>query len=422
MRLALATSAIPGGVRAMNRLDELATCSADEGALTRLYLTPEHAAAIARVKGWMEEAGMSTELDAAATLIGRYPGATPDAPVLILGSHIDTVRNAGRYDGNLGVIVAIEAVEALHRAGEKLPFAIDVVAFGDEEGVRFPVTLTGSRSLAGTFQPGNLDAIDKAGISLREALTQFGCDPDAVSRLGRDARRTLGYVEVHIEQGPVLEAEDLPVGVVTAINGASRFKVELTGKAGHAGTVPMGLRLDAGAAAAEMILATELITTTSGDLVATVGACEFRPGAVNVIPGSAHFSVDIRSPDDNIRNTAVAELTARFETIAARRGVAFAIHKTYDEPAARCDAGLIETFEAAVAATGLKPLRLSSGAGHDGLAMISLCPIAMLFLRCKGGVSHNPAEAVLTEDVGAALEVLIGFLQRLPASLPSLPA
>ena len=422
MRLALATSAIPGGVRAMNRLDELATCSADEGALTRLYLTPEHAAAIARVKGWMEEAGMSTELDAAATLIGRYPGATPDAPVLILGSHIDTVRNAGRYDGNLGVIVAIEAVEALHRAGERLPFAIDVVAFGDEEGVRFPVTLTGSRSLAGTFQPGNLDAIDKAGISLREALTQFGCDPDAVSRLGRDARRTLGYVEVHIEQGPVLEAEDLPVGVVTAINGASRFKVELTGKAGHAGTVPMGLRLDAGAAAAEMILATELITTTSGDLVATVGACEFRPGAVNVIPGSAHFSVDIRSPDDNIRNTAVAELTARFETIAARRGVAFAIHKTYDEPAARCDAGLIETFEAAVAATGFKPLRLSSGAGHDGLAMISLCPIAMLFLRCKGGVSHNPAEAVLTEDVGAALEVLIGFLQRLPASLPSLPA
>ncbi|MGJ4858261.1 allantoate amidohydrolase [Labrys sp. La1] len=416
MRLALATSAIPSGVRAMARLDELAICSADEGALTRLYLTPEHAAAIALVKGWMEEAGMSTELDAAATLIGHYPGATPDAPVLILGSHIDTVRNAGRYDGNLGVIVAIEAVAALHRAGEKLPFAIDVVAFGDEEGVRFPVTLTGSRSLAGTFLSGNLDATDKAGTSLRQALIDFGCDPDAVSRLGRDPRRTLGYVEVHIEQGPVLEAEDLPVGVVTAINGASRFKVELTGKAGHAGTVPMGLRLDAGAAAAEMILATELITTTSGDLVATVGACEFRPGAVNVIPGSAHFSVDIRSPDDNIRNAAVTELTARFEAIAARRGVAFAIQKTYDEPAARCDDGLIETFEAAVAATGLKPLRLSSGAGHDGLAMISLCPIAMLFLRCKGGVSHNPAEAIFTEDVGAALEVLIDFLKRLPAS------
>lgn len=400
----------------MARLDELAACSADEGALTRLYLTPEHAAAIQLVKGWMEEAGMSTELDAAATLVGRYPGATPDAPVLILGSHIDTVRNAGRYDGNLGVIVAIEAVAELHRAGEKLPFAIDVVAFGDEEGVRFPVTLTGSRSLAGTFQPGNLDATDKAGISLREALAQFGCDPDAVSRLGRAPARTLGYVEVHIEQGPVLEAEGLPVGVVTAINGASRFKVELTGKAGHAGTVPMGLRLDAGAAAAEMILATELITTTSGDLVATVGACEFRPGAVNVIPGSAHFSVDIRSPDDAIRNAAVAELTARFETIAARRGVAFAIQKTYDEPAARCDPSLIETFESAVAATGLRPLRLSSGAGHDGLAMVSLCPIAMLFLRCKGGVSHNPAEAVLTEDVSAALEVLVGFLKRLPAA------
>ncbi|WP_448949961.1 allantoate amidohydrolase [Labrys neptuniae] len=416
MKLALATPVIPGGIRAMTRLDQLATCSSDDGALTRLYLTPAHADAVALVRGWMEEAGMATHLDAAATLIGRYPGVHPDAPVLLLGSHIDTVRNAGRYDGSLGVIVAIEAVAALHRRGEKLPFAIEVVAFGDEEGVRFPVTLTGSRALAGTFQPGNLDATDKAGVSLRQALSDFGCDPDAVRTLGREAGRTLGYVEIHIEQGPVLEAENLPVGIVTAINGASCFKVTLTGKAGHAGTVPMGLRLDAGAAAAEMMLATELITATAGDLVATVGACEFLPGAVDAIPGSAHFTVDIRSPDDRIRNEAVATLTARFETIAARRGVKLAIEQSHDQPAARCDQRLIATLEAAVASTGLKRLRLASGASHDGLAMAGLCPIAMLFVRCKGGFSHSPAESVRIEDVSAALEVLIGFLRRLPAA------
>jgi allantoate deiminase len=411
-----------GGIRVMERLDALATCTSEQSALTRLYLTAEHSNAIVMVRGWMEEAGMSTEVDDAGTLIGHYPGRTPDAPVLLLGSHIDTVRNAGRYDGNLGVVVAIEAVAALHAASDVREFAIEIAAFGDEEGVRFPVTLTGSRSLAGTFEPDNLDAVDRGGISLRRALLEFGCNPDGVAGLGRDPARTLAYVEVHIEQGPVLEAEGLPVGVVTAINGASRFKVDIEGKAGHAGTVPMGLRQDAGAAAAEMILAIETVAASSDDLVATVGNCELRPGAVNVIPGSAHFTIDIRSPDDSHRLAAIGDLTARFDAIAARRGVKVEMLKTYEEPAARCDLRLIREFAAALANIGLPERRLSSGAGHDGLAMVSLCPIAMLFVRCRGGISHNPAEAVRTDDVSTALDVLVGFLRRLPSSLCSLPA
>ncbi|WP_413990890.1 allantoate amidohydrolase [Labrys okinawensis] len=422
MRRSLERPGTPAGTRVMKRLDELATCSSEPSALTRLYLTPEHSRAIVLVRGWMEDAGMSTEVDDAGTLVGHYRGQQPDAPVLILGSHIDTVRNAGRYDGNLGVIVAIEAVAALHAAGAVLDFAIEIAAFGDEEGVRFPVTLTGSRSLAGTFEPANLDAVDKAGFSLRQALRDFGCNPDGVAHLGRDRSKTLAYVEVHIEQGPVLEAEDLPVGVVTAINGASRFKVDVEGKAGHAGTVPMGLRQDAGAAAAEMILAIESVAAASDDLVATVGNCEFKPGAVNVIPGSAHFTIDIRSPDDSHRLAAVTELTTRFEAIAARRNVKVALAKTYDEPAARCNPKLIREFAAALGGMGLPERLLSSGAGHDGLAMVSLCPIAMLFVRCQGGISHNPAEAVRADDVAVAIDVLIGFLNRLPSSLSQLAA
>jgi allantoate deiminase len=309
-------------------------------------------------------------------------------------------------------------VAALRHAADIFDFAIEILAFGDEEGVRFPVALTGSRALAGTFEPRNLHAVDKAGISLRQALLDFGCNPDRVAGLGRDPRKTLAYIEVHIEQGPVLEAEDLALGVVTAINGASRFKVEIGGKAGHAGTVPMNLRLDAGAAAAEMILAVEAVAAASNDLVATVGSCELRPNAVNVIPGSAHFTIDIRSPDDSHRLAAIDDLATRFETIAARRGVAIQMQKTYEEPAARCDPRLIGELEAALGQANLPQRLLSSGAGHDGLAMVSLCPIGMLFVRCKGGISHNPLEAVRVDDVSMALEVLLNFLHRL-TSRPS---
>src|SRR5215469_12339773 len=234
----------PGAVL-MRRLDELAEFSTEKNALTRLYLSPEYKAAALQVMAWMSEAGMETMLDAVGNVVGRYAGRAPNLPVLLLGSHIDTVRNAGKYDGNLGVLVAISAVAELNRAGERLPFPIEVIAFGNEEGVRFPVALTGSRTGAGTLDPAELDAEDEQGISVRVALQQFGCNPFDIPSIPRRRDDVLAYVEVHIEQGPVLESKDLPVGVVTAINGASRFEIEVGGQAGHAGTVPMGLRKDA---------------------------------------------------------------------------------------------------------------------------------------------------------------------------------
>ena len=344
------------------------------------------------------------------------PGERPGQPTLLLGSHIDTVRDAGHYDGNLGVVAAIEAVAALHAAGERLPFAIEVIAFGDEEGVRFPSKLTGSRAVAGTFEPQSLDITDQHGVHLEAALRSFGCDPAAIPALARRREDVLGYVELHIEQGPVLEELKLPVGIVTAIAGASRFRIEVVGEAGHAGTVPMSLRKDALAAAAEMILAVErrAAGATEPALVATVGAVEASPGAPNVVPGKATFALDIRAPIDADRLKAIEELVAAFATLAARRHVRVKVEKFYDEPAVACDPGLVEALEAAVQRAGLAPHRLPSGAGHDGLAIAALCPIAMLFVRCKGGISHNPAE--VDHDQGRRRGD--ADPARLPASLP----
>ncbi len=400
------------GERIMRRLAELARFSSEPGgALTRLYLTPQHKAAALQVENWMHQAGMAAGIDAVGNVVGRHGGA--DAPALLLGSHIDTVRNAGRYDGNLGVVLAIEAVAALHARGERLPFAVEVIAFGDEEGVRFPVTLTGSRAVAGILGPAALDAEDADRISVREALQRFGCNPSGIPKVPRRRESALGYVEVHIEQGPVLEAEGLPVGVVTAINGASRFAVEVAGTAGHAGTVPMALRRDALAAAAEMVLLVERLAAETPELVATVGRIEALPGAVNVIPSGARFTIDIRSPSDETRNGAVARLRAEMEAAAGRRGVLVRLTRTYDEAAAVCAPWLVEQLEAAVArAAGLPPRRLPSGAGHDGLAMVALCPIGMLFVRCEGGISHNPAESITTEDADVAARVLLDFLRH----------
>jgi allantoate deiminase len=398
----------------MRRLDELARFSSDAGALTRLYLTPQHKAAALQVMAWMREAGMAASIDAVGNTVGRYEAAGgPGAPALLLGSHIDTVRNAGRYDGNLGVVVAIEAVAALHARGERLPFAVEVIAFGDEEGVRFPMTLTGSHAVAGTFDPAALATEDEDRILLGHALRAFGCDPAGIKRVARRREDVLGYVEIHIEQGPVLEAEGLPVGVVTAIKGASRFTVEVAGTAGHAGTVPMGLRRDALAAAAEMVLLVEQAASGTPDLVATVGTIEASPGAVNVIAAGARFTIDIRSPSDEMRNGAVARLREDMEAVARRRGVGLRIEKTYDEAAAVCAPALVEQLEAAIArAGGVRPRRLPSGAGHDGLAMVALCPIGMLFVRCAGGISHNPAESITTEDADTAARVLLDFLRN----------
>jgi allantoate deiminase len=304
-------------------------------------------------------------------------------------------------------------VASLHRRFERLPFAIEVLAFGDEEGVRFPVTLNGSRAVAGTFDPAALEARDADGITLREALEQFGCDPAGIADAARRTADVLGYVEVHIEQGPVLEAEDLPVGIVTAINGASRFTIDVTGVAGHAGTVPMHLRQDALAAAAEMVLAVEQAATSTPGIVATVGKMEVLPGAVNVIPSGAKLSLDLRSPDDRLRTESIARLNRQLHTIAERRGVSVQLTPCYDEAAATCAPWLVEQLSSAVERAGIRPLQLPSGAGHDGLAMIALCPIAMLFVRCKGGISHNPAESITAQDTGTAIRVLEDFLRHL---------
>lgn len=400
------------GGNVMRRLDQLAEFTDVPGELTRLYLSTSHKAAALQVQAWMGEAGMLTAIDAVGTVVGRYEGERPGLPALLLGSHIDTVRNAGRYDGNLGVIAAIEAVAELHRQGRRLPFAIEVLGFGDEEGVRFPVTLTSSRTVAGTLDAAALDAEDADRVSVREALQRFGCDPFKIPDIPRRKEDVLGYVELHIEQGPVLEAEDLPVGVVTAIAGASRFTVDVTGVAGHAGTVPMRLRQDAGAAAAELMLAVERTAVETADLVATVGRVEVLPGAVNVIPSAARFTIDIRSPSDEVRGDAIARLSGEMEAIAARRGVELRVTRSYDAAAATCARSMVEQLEAATSRAGVRPLRLPSGAGHDGLAMIALCPIGMLFVRCKGGISHNPAESSTVEDVDAAVGVLVDFLSH----------
>jgi allantoate deiminase len=397
------------------RLDELARFSDEPTALTRLYLSPAHKAAAQQVRRWMTAAGMEARIDDAGNVVGRYEAAEPGRPALLLGSHIDTVRNAGRYDGNLGVLAAIEAVGELHERGERLPYAVEVLAFGDEEGVRFPTTLIGSRAVTGTFDPAALDAKDQDGVTVREALQRFGCDPAGIEGLRRRKQDVLGYVELHIEQGPVLEAKGLPLGIVTAINGASRFTVEVTGTAGHAGTVPMGLRQDALAAAAEMILAVERSAGEVKDLVATVGRIEAKPGAVNVIPGDVTFTLDVRSPRDAARHDVLAHLRDDLAAIAGRRGVAVRIERSYEEPAATCATWLIQQLESAVARVGVTPLRLPSGAGHDGLAIAAMCPIGMLFVRCKGGISHNPAESITVEDADIAVRALLDFLRHFHA-------
>lgn len=401
------------GAELMRRLDALGAISDEPGRLTRLYLSPAHRRAAELVRRWMVAAGMTVRTDALANLIGRYEGASPAAPALLIGSHIDTVRDAGKYDGALGVVAGIAAVDALNRRDERLPFAVEVIAFGDEEGVRFPTTLSGSRAVAGTFDPAALEATDEEGVRLAAALAEFGGDPAAVESAARQPDTVVGYLEVHIEQGPVLEREGLPVGVVTAIAAQRRAQVEVAGEAGHAGTVPMRLRRDALAAAAEMILAVEERARNSADLVATVGRIAAAPGAVNVIAGAARFSLDVRAPTDSACAEAAAEIESALAEIAPRRGVGLSIVHGHAAAATPCDPALAAALAGAVADLGLPVRQLASGAGHDAMAMAALCPVGMLFVRCRGGVSHHPAEAIAAADAETAVRVLVQTLHRL---------
>lgn len=391
------------------RLFALAKFSEDSQVLVRQYLSAEHRAANAQVATWMQAAGMTTRVDAVGNLIGRLEG-THVGPALVFGSHIDTVRDAGLYDGALGIVLPILCIEHLHRAGWRPSRPVEVVAFGDEEGVRFQSTYLGSRAMAGRLDAALLDAVDVNGMSMRLAMDTFGLDAEQVATATRDRNDIGAYVEVHIEQGPVLEAEDLAVGIVTAIAGATRRRVTIRGMAGHAGTVPMRLRQDALAASAEVILNIETRCQAEG-LVGTVGQLDVAPGAVNVIPGAVSFSLDVRSETDEIRTAALRDIDALIDEICGRRGVDYTVETTHDAGSVACDPDLSERLAASVVACNVPPRYLPSGAGHDAAAMAELVPSAMLFVRCKAGISHHPDEYMSPDDGAAAGEVVAHFLQ-----------
>ena len=395
------------------RLAELGAVSDEPGRLTRLYLGPGHRKAADLVASWMREAGMMVRTDAAGNVVGRYRARDGGPLTLMLGSHIDTVRDAGRFDGALGVVTAIEVVKAAFKSGKRFPFALEVIAFGDEEGVRFASTLGGAKALAGKFDARALDEVGDDGLSRRQALKAFGCDPSRLSEEAISPDRALGYVEVHIEQGPVLEQEGLPVGIVTAIDGVTRGAVEVEGIAGHAGTVPMPLRKDALTASAEMLLAIEAWARSRSNLVATVGKLEVPGSAANTIPGRVRFTLDIRSPSDQERINAVSDIGQSVAAIARRRGVTARLSVGHEASAALCDDRLSDRLAQAIESFGIKPHRLPSGAGHDAMAFDRVIPFAMLFVRCRGGVSHNPAEFASPGDIDIAARILLAFLDRI---------
>ncbi|MFO1351470.1 MAG: allantoate amidohydrolase [Gammaproteobacteria bacterium] len=397
----------------MARLEEFARYSEEDQRLTRTYLTPVQRAAGEQLIAWMKEAGMRAGFDGVGNVIGRYEGVQPGLPALMIGSHYDTVRNAGKYDGALGILSAIACVEALHRAGERLPFAIEVAGFAEEEGVRFGATLIGSRAVAGNFDYGVLAKTDAAGVSVAAALRDFGLDPDAIGAVARKRGEVLAYLEIHIEQGPVLLSEGLALGIVTAIAGASRFQIRIEGQAGHAGTVPMRLRHDAAAAAAEALLFVERRCRSDERLVGTVGKLQVPNGAVNVIPGVAEFSLDLRSGDDAARRAALTEVLAEFDAIGARRGVTFNIVRTHDAGACTCAPWLMEQLAQSLRGLGIPERRLPSGAGHDAMALAALTDVAMLFVRCgNDGVSHHPDETMTVADAELSTLALFDFIRR----------
>ncbi len=408
------------GDEIVGRIDQLAAISETPAQLTRMFLTREHRAAADLILGWMRSAGMRAELDAIGNVCGRYEGERPGLPCLMLGSHFDTVRDAGKWDGQLGLITAISCVADLHRRGLRLPFAVEVTGFADEEGVRFASTLLGSRAVAGTFVESVLAAKDVDGVSMRDALVQFGLDPDRIGAAARAPVELLAYVELHIEQGPVLEGLKLPVGVVSAISGATRLAASLTGMAGHAGTVPMPLRRDALAGAAECIVEIEEFCRTDEDgLVGTVGYIHAVPGATNVIPGQVAFTIDIRAPTDAHRKLAVADIVRRIEAIARRRKLALQLDVTHENRSVPCAPWLKRQIADAVAGEGFRVFELPSGAGHDGMAMIDVADVGMVFVRCRGGISHHPDEHVEVTDADAGARVLLRLIENFrPGDLP----
>ncbi|MBY4640235.1 allantoate amidohydrolase [Gluconacetobacter entanii] len=404
----------PSGQRAVARCDLLgrAPYSDDTDGLFRPYLGAGYRATLDRIAGWMDEAGMSVRVDAVGNVVGRYEGTVPDAPSLLIGSHVDSVRNGGRYDGMLGVILGVEVVAGFARAGRRFPFAIEVIGFGDEEGSRFPAAMLTSRTVAGVRDGFDLSMADRDGITLAEALAEFGLDLATIDEARIAPDRVLAYVEAHIEQGPVLEAEGRAVGVVSAIAAQHRYRVTMQGMAGHAGTIAMHLRRDALAAAAEAIGTVERVGNAGpADLVATVGRLEVQPGAANVVPGDVMFTIDVRAGTNAVRDAAARAIIDEIRQIAARRDITLDVTLQQDLDATPCDPRLTVLMEQAVAdVTGTPARVLVSGAGHDAMVMAHRVPVSMLFIRCEKGISHNPAEAVTAADVEVALRALTDFV------------
>lgn len=401
------------GHRIIEMADRLAQHSETLDGLTCTYLSAAHRAVAAQLRGWMQAAGLQTEIDPVGNVVGRL-GARPGAKTLLLASHYDTVRNAGKYDGRLGILAALLVAEHLHAGGEKLPFTLEVIAFAEEEGVRFSTPYIGSSALAGRFDPVWLERQDSSGTRLREVMHEAGGDPSAIAGLARRADNLIGYIELHIEQGPVLLQENLPVGIVTSIAGAVRCAVTVTGSAGHAGTVPMQLRHDAAAAAAEIVLTVERRCSGTPMLVGTVGQLAVPNGAINVIPGRCALSLDVRAGEDAVRDAAMADILAEMEVIARRRGVIIGTQELLRTPAVPCAPYLQQVLAESTKQAGIRPFYLSSGAGHDALMFHGLSDIAMLFVRCgNGGISHSPLETVTAEDADVAARILLDAVRNL---------
>jgi len=401
----------------LSRAQALARHSDSSRHYTRTWLTPAHQAAARQLAEWMRAAGMAVRVDAMGSVIGRYEGPA-GAKTLLMGSHFDSVRDGGKYDGVLGILLPIAAVAEMHRQGERPPVAIEIAAFSDEEGARFQTSFLASRAMlhgADSVRP-LLERRDADGVTFADAMRAAGLDPARADEARIDPKRLCAYLELHIEQGPVLLGRGAPLGVVTSIAGGSRHLVTVRGEAGHAGTVPMPMRHDAMAAAAEMVLAVEECAARA-NLVGTVGIVTVKNGTGNVIAGEVEFTVDLRAPDDARRNALESEVLARFDAIASRRGVKVEASKRHEVRAAPCAPWLQEQVAAAIASVGAQPLRLPSGAGHDAMILAEVVDVGMMFVRCgAGGVSHNPAETVSPEDAGLAARALLHFLRNFRAA------
>ncbi len=393
---------------------------AEKGELTATYLTDAHRACAADIAATLRDCGFDrVDIDAVGNVVGVYEGTDAQARRLLTGSHYDTVRNAGKYDGRIGHFIPMACVRALHRAGLRLPFGIEVVAFAEEEGQRYKATFLGSGALTGAFNPAWLEQQDKDGISMREAMRHAGLPAElqAIAALRREPQRYLGFVEVHIEQGPVLNALDLPLGIVTSINASVRFVGEIIGMASHAGTTPMNARRDAACAAAELALYMERRAAADGDSVATMGLLEVPGGSINVVPGRCRFSLDIRAPNNAQRDALLHDVRTELAALCTRRKLRYSLEETMREQAATSAPALQQRWDAAVSALGLPLHRLPSGAGHDAMMLHTIMPQAMLFVRGENaGISHNPLESSTADDLDLACTAFHHLLDQLAAS------